>query len=141
MLGRRRGQPTMTEVDERLPRHVRTRRGRRTLVVIAASEVEVAGLHLAQSPWAGARVVPLVGCTDDDLHRELAALSDVGLVIDVRRSSDDHLGSFERLFFHLDPMGVWVTFPGPRLPWRREPLVGLVRRLQDRRARQGLEAR
>ena len=75
----------MSDIDRQLPRHLRRKR-RGTVVVIADRPSEVRRLRIARSPWADAQVVALVGRSAAQMHAELAARSEVGLVIDVRPS-------------------------------------------------------
>ena len=140
MLSRWFGAPTMSDVDRQLPRAVRTDRRSRTLVVLASSQRQVDALKIDRSPWAKARVVPIVGRSTAEAHDTLAALPGVGLVVDARRSSDAvRLGTFERLFFHLDPKGAWVALrPGRRAP-TPEPLVKRAKALDDPKARRRLQ--
>ena len=140
MLSRWFGPPTMSDVDRELPPALRSGRRDRTVVVLANEQREVDALKIDRSPWAKARVVPIVGRSTAETHDALAALPGVGLVVDARRSSDAvQLGTFERLFFHLDPKGAWVAFrPGRRAP-APEPLVKRARQMDDTQSRRRLQ--
>ena len=122
---------TMSDVDVRLPPHLRRQAGRRTVVVIADGQSQVEALQISRSPWAEAPVVTVVDRSAARLHTDLAALSDVGLVLDVRTSSGRRqLEAFRKGFFHLAPRGVWMALREPGLARGSEPLVRLVRRLR-----------
>ena len=127
--------PTMADIDGQLPPVVRSDPHRRTIVVIADSEGQLTGLDIDQSPWATSRVVALVGLSEAEMHARLAVLSDLRVVVDVRRSTGPaQLRTFERAFFHVDRKGAWVILRPGRVPGLREPAVRLARRLQDRQS-------
>ncbi len=129
----------MSDLDRVLPPAVRSDRGRRIVVVLAGDQREVDALKIDRSPWARARVVPIVGRSVAQAHDELAALPAVGLVVDTRRSSDAvQLGTFERLFFHLDPKGAWVALRPSRRADTSEPLVERAEALADKPSRRRL---
>jgi capsular polysaccharide biosynthesis protein len=129
----------MSDIDRRLPRSVRRRRGRRTIVVIADRERQVTRLRIAQSPWARARVVPMVGSTPAESHEGFAALDQVGLVIDVRASSDRRqLEAFRQHFFHLGSRDAWIALRATGSARTGEPLVELARKLRIPQARREL---
>ncbi len=132
MLRRWFGHPTMTDIDRQLPPRLRRRPGRRTLVVVADDQRQVSRLAIGESRWARAHVVPVLGRSPDELHRELSALGNtLALVVDARASSGPaQLDSFEVCFFHLPPRGAWVALRTTRPGRRGEPLVDLARRLE-----------
>src|SRR4051794_22165152 len=100
------GHPTMTDIDRQLPPRLRRRRRRRTLVVLADDPRQVTRLHIAESRWARARVVPLVRSSAAALHHELAGLTRVDVVVDARGSAGAaQLSAFGQGFFHLPPRG------------------------------------
>ena len=130
----------MTDVDGRLPPPARRRRARRTVVVIADRPDQVERLQISESPWAEARVVTFVGRPASELHDELATLSEVGIVVDVRTSSGTgQLDAFRQGFLHLGPRGAWVALRAAGLPRGTEPLVRLARRLRKPGALQTLD--
>jgi capsular polysaccharide biosynthesis protein len=130
---------TMSDVDLQLPPHLRRQAGRRTVVVVADRQSQVRTLEISRSPWAAARVVTVIDKPAAELHTELAALSDIGLVLDVRTSSGRRqLEAFQTGFFHLAPRDAWVALREPGLARGREPLVRLVRRLRKPRARRDM---
>src|SRR5262245_19591410 len=125
-----------SDVHRLLPRVLPRKHLRRTVVVVADDDAGVAGLDLAHSRYRRAHVVPVVGRSEAELHQELAALSAVHLVVDVRPSSGpSQRDAFELAFFHLAPRGAWVALrstggePGP------EPLVDLAGLFEGPKAR------
>jgi capsular polysaccharide biosynthesis protein len=95
--------------------------------VLANDRREVDALEIGRSPWTTARVVPIVGASEAETHAGLAALSEVGLVVDTRRSAGDvQESAFARHVFHLDPRGVWVALRPGRRATTPEPLVELA---------------
>ena len=99
MLSRWFGAPTMSDVDRELLPALRSDRRSRTLVVLASDQREVDALKIDRSPWAKARVVPIVGRSAAETHETLTPLSGVDVVVDARRTTDAvRLGTFERLF-------------------------------------------
>ena len=140
MLRRWFGHTTMADIDRQLPRSLRRRRRRRTVVVIARDPRQVARLQLSHSRWGRARVVQVIGRSPTDVHRELAALGRVALVVDARGSTGPaQLSEFEQNFFHLPPRSAWVSVRTSRPTRRDEPLVDLAGRLADRSSRRALE--
>ncbi len=140
MLRRWFGHTTMADVDRQLPQSLRRRRRRRTVVVIAHDPRQVTRLQINKSRWERARVVPVIGRSSTDLHRELAALGRVALVVDVRGSSGSvQLTAFEQNFFHLPPHGAWVSLRSSGPVRRDEPMVDLAHRLADRPSPRELE--
>ena len=132
----------MSEIDRQLPRGLRSRRRRRTLVVLADSQQEVARLQIDRSPWQKSRVVPVVGLSTADLHARLAQLSAIALVVDARRSSGSaQLRALEENFFHLIPRGAWVALRSTRRIHRRERVVRVARKLREARSRLDVEQR
>ncbi len=130
------GPATMSDVDRELPAAARTGRRHRTVVVLAADEREVDALQITRSPWAKARLVPVVGLTAAQIHGALASLSVVGLVIDTRGSSDAaQWRTFERNFFHLSPKGAWVALRSAPSGSTSEPLVEWAQALTDPQSR------
>ena len=121
----------MSALDARLPPRVQRRRGRRTVVVIADRRSQVKQLQIERSPWAETRVVTIVGRSLSEMHDDLAALSEVGVVLDVRPSSGrQQLEAFQTGFFHLGPGDAWVALREPGLARGSEPLVRLARKLR-----------
>ncbi len=106
----------MSDIDRELPSTVRPGDRSGTVVVLANDRREVEALEIDRSPWAKARVVPIVGASEAETHAGLAAQSRVGLVVDTRRSAGDvQRNAFARQVFHLDPRGAWVALrPGRR---------------------------
>jgi capsular polysaccharide biosynthesis protein len=122
---------TMSDVDARLPPHLRRRRAPRTVVVIADHRTQVERLEIPHSAWSDSRVVTLVGRSVGQMHDDLAALSEIGLVIDVRTSwGPAQLEAFRTGFFHLGPRDVWVALRQPGPAEGGEPLVRLARTLR-----------
>jgi capsular polysaccharide biosynthesis protein len=141
MLGRFTS-PTMSGIDAQLPGALRSRRRRRTLVVLADSGRELAALKIDKSPWGKSTVVPMTDLTADELHSRLAPLSRVDLVVDARRSSGNkQLAALELDFFHVDPGGAWVALRrrGP-VRWR-EPVVRVARGIQKSHTHRGVHKR
>ncbi len=131
MLGRRTNPVTMSALDLLLPPHVRRSRGRRQVVVIADRRRQVTGLRISRSPWAGSPLVTILGRSAAQIHDDLAALSEVGLVLDVRSSEGGRQrAAFRKGFLHLAPRDVWVALREPGLARGSEPLVGLARRMR-----------
>jgi capsular polysaccharide biosynthesis protein len=129
----------MSNIERVLPRALPRRRRDGTLVVIAGDAQEVAALELDKSHWKHAHRITLVGGTPATLHEELAALTAVHLVVDVRSASgSSQLDAFERCFFHLAPRGVWVALRSSRPVRRQEPLVDLAHQLQGPQPRRRL---
>ena len=140
MLRRWFGHPTMADIDRQLWPRLRRRRARRTLVVIASDPREVARLSIAESRWARARVVPLIGRSPAQLQRELSGLSGVVVVVDARASTGQlQVGAFRQCFFHLPPQGAWVSLRTTRPLRGAEPLVALAERLADPVSRRAIE--
>lgn len=121
----------MSDVDRLLPSGLRRKRRKRTLVVIADRRRQVTRLQIGRSRWGRSRLVTLVGRTTGELHDDLAALSQVRVVVDVRSSSGpQQLEAFERCFFHLGPGDAWLALRDVVRLGRREPLVDLAGLLQ-----------
>jgi capsular polysaccharide biosynthesis protein len=140
MLRRWFGHTTMADIDRQLPRSLRRHRRRRTVVVVARDPRQVARLQIGNSRWGRARVVPVIGGSSAQLHRELAALGRVALVVDARGSSGPvQLSEFEQNFFHLSPHSAWVSLRRSGPTGRGEPMVDLARRIADRSSRRELE--
>lgn len=132
----------MTEIGRLLPRGVVEERERGSLVVIADHRRQVTRLRIEQSPWATTRVVLIVDGSDAEMYERLAVLGDIGVVVDVRRSTGPaQLRAFEQSFFHVGRRGVWVILRAGWLPGRREPAVVLARTLQDGGPNRGLARR
>ncbi len=122
----------MADIDRELPPGDGPVREDPTVVVIADRRHQVTRLRIGESPWSTARVVPLVGRSAAELHDELAALSHVGVVVDVRGSQRRQVTTFEQNFFHLDSQDLWVALRVvPRLPGGRASLAALARELDD----------
>jgi hypothetical protein len=113
-------------------------RGRRraVVVVLADLDAEVTALHTTPSRPRGPRtprVLAVVAATDDQIHRRLAALDRLDLVVDVRGSGDERqLRTFRRCFFHLNGDGTWVALRSSELAAGTEPMVALATRLSTR---------
>jgi len=135
MPGRRLGPATMSEIDRHLPRPLPRRwRRRLTLVVVARSEGEASRLDLSSSRWRDARTVRLVGRSQPELQRELAALRDVHLVVDLRPADGpEQREAFEHGFLHLAALGRWVALRSTGPLRGSEPLTDLARALQEPR--------
>jgi hypothetical protein len=130
----------MSDVDRELLPALRSDRRSRTLVVLASDQREVDALKIGRSPWAKARVVPIVGRSAAETHETLTPLSGVDVVVDARRTTDAvRLGTFERLFFHLDPKGAWVALRPSRRASTPEPLVKRAKALGEPRSRRRLK--
>src|SRR5262245_39458097 len=111
MLGRRLGRTTMSDLDPLLPRPLPRRQRRRLiLVVIAHDDGGVASLEVPQSRWQRARLVTLVGLSEERLEDELAALRNVHAVVDARPAAgSQQRDTFERCFFLVAHRGAWVA--------------------------------
>lgn len=130
----------MAAIDRALPSALRDNRGSRTLVVIADTPREVTALRIDRSPWAQAHVVAVIGRSDSETHRELAALSGVDLVVDARRSPGPaQLSGFRHQFFHLDRDAAWVALRSARRHGGTEPLVQLAEQLATPPARRRID--
>jgi hypothetical protein len=113
-------------------------RRRAVVVVLADLDAEVTALHTTPNRPRGPRtprVPAVVAATDDQIHRRLAALDRLDLVVDVRGSGDERqLRTFRRCFFHLNGDGTWVALRSSELAAGTEPMVALATRLTTRTA-------